>query len=478
VSPLLELRSITKRFGGHVALAEAGLVLHAGEIHALLGENGAGKTTLVRIALGLLAPDAGGIEIDGAPVSIDSPRRAAELGLGMVHQHFALADGLTVAENLLLADAPAAYSRARLESEAAARLRRHGVELDPSCRVRELTVGAKQRLEIVKALERAGRVLILDEPTAVLAPAETEALFAQLERLRAAGRAILFITHKIDEALALAQRITVLRGGRVVLAAPRAGLDASAVTTALFGAGALDEPERGERPAAGGAVVLRAAALAGPGFGPLDLEVRAGECVVVGGVDGNGQTELLETVAGLRRADAGRLERPRPEATAFVSGDRHGTGLALDLPVAENVAVKPGFLRRASFSRRALAAATLPALERLDVRPLDPWQPARRLSGGNQQKVVLARELHGEPALLLAENPTRGVDARATALVHREVRRAVERGAAALVATTDLDEALLLADRLLLAHRGRLHPCEASRAAVARRLAELAEGAA
>ena len=476
MTPLLEFRGIGKRFGGVPALAGVDLALARGEIHALLGENGAGKTTLVRTAIGLVRPDSGALLVDGRAVALPDPAAAARHGIGMVHQHFTLAPGLTVAENLLLGTAPALFTRRALERRARAALLRHGVTLDPARRVRELAVGERQHLEIAKALERGGRVLILDEPTAVLAPAEADALFERLEALRAAGRAVLLITHRLDEVLQVAQRVTVLRAGRVVLAAARADVSAATLTEALFGGG-LERPPARRGAAATGATVLRARTLSGPGFGPVDLELRAGECVLIAGVDGHGQGELIETLVGLRRPAGGRLERPR-RGIAFVSGDRHATGLALDLSVAENVALRPGLLPRPWYSRRELAAAVAPALARFDVRREDPWQPARSLSGGNQQRVVLARELAAAPALVLAENPTRGLDLRSARLVRGELRAAVAGGAAALVATTDLDEALELADRLLVAHRGRLHPCDVSRTAVARTLAGLAAGAA
>ncbi len=471
--PALEFHRIVKRFGGRAALAEVDLALRAGEIHALLGENGAGKTTLVRCALGLTAPDAGRLLVDGRAVSIPDPAAAAALGIGLVQQHFALAEGLTVAENLLLdrAGAPRFFARRTLAARARERLARHGFELDPERRVADLSVGEKQRVEIVKALEAGARVLILDEPTAVLAPSEVGALLERLRALARSGRAVLLISHKLDEVLTVADRVTVLRAGRVVLAAPRAEIDAARLTRALFG-DAPDDAPAAPHEAAAGPPVLTATGLAGPGFGPVDLEVRKGECVALFGVDGHGQGELLETLIGLRPARAGRVDRPA-RGVAFVSGDRHGSGLALDLPLAENLALRRELLPAATFGRAALAAAATPRLAEFAVQSDGPWQVARRLSGGNQQKVVLARELSIGPALVLAENPTRGLDARATAFVHARLR-SVAREAAVLVATTDLDEAVVLADRLLVVHRGRLHATERTRAAAAEALARAA----
>jgi simple sugar transport system ATP-binding protein len=477
--PVLEFRGIGKRFGGSPALADVDLELRAGEVHALLGENGAGKTTLVRCALGLTAPDSGSLLVDGRPVAIRDPATASALGIGLVQQHFALAEGLTVAENLLLdrAGAPRLHSRRTLAARARARLARHGFDLDPERRVADLSVGEKQRVEIVKALEAGARVLILDEPTAVLAPSEVGALLERLRALAAAGRTVLLISHKLDEVLAIADRVTVLRAGRVVLAAPRRDVDAARLTRALFG-DAPDAPNGaptapGEAPpAAAGPAVLRARGLAGPGFGPVDLAVATGECVGLFGVDGHGQTELLETLIGLRAPTSGSVDLPS-HGVAFVSGDRHGSGLALDLPLAENLALRRELLPAAVFGRAALAAAAAPRLLEFAVRSDGPWQAARRLSGGNQQKVVLARELSIAPALVLAENPTRGLDVRATAFVQARLR-AVARRAAVLVATTDLDEAIALGDRLLVIHRGRLHEAGRTRAAVADALARAA----
>jgi general nucleoside transport system ATP-binding protein len=276
--------------------------------------------------------------------------------------------------------------------------------------------------------------------------------------------------------LAVADRITVLRNGRVVLSAPRPEVDAARLAAAIFGEAPHDEAAPAAAAPSRGAPLLVAEALAGDRFGPLDLAVSAGECFGIFGVDGHGQTELLETLVGLRRKSGGRLELPA-HGVAFVSGDRQESGLALDLPLAENLALRRELLPRATFRRSALAAAAAPLLAEFDVRSEGPWQPARLLSGGNQQKVVLARELSIGPELVLAENPTRGLDQQATAFVRARLRAVSQRGAALLVASTDLDEVVAIADRIAVIHKGRLHPCERSRAAAAAALAAAAAGA-
>jgi len=474
VSAALAFRGATKRYGGRAVVDGVDLELHGGEIHALLGENGAGKTTLARMALGLVPPDAGGLAIDGVATAIPDAAAAARLGIGMVHQHFALAEGLTVAENLLLADAPRAWRRRDFEARAKERLAARALDLDPARRVGLLPVGLRQRLEIAKALDHARRVLLLDEPTAVLTPAEGEALFEQLRSLRASGLAIALITHRLDDALRLADRVTVLRAGRVVHAAARAragpAYDAAAIVRALFGDAPASLPPA-PPPPRDAAVRLVASGLAGDRFGPLDLELRAGERVVITGVDGHGQGELLETLAGIERPRAGGLAITAARR-AFIAGDRRRAGLALPLSIAENVALARGAFARPWFTRRELHAVAAPRLARFDVRARGPAQPAGELSGGNQQRVVLARELAAEPELILAEHPTRGLDLQASAFVQGELLAAAARGAALLVATTDLDEALALASRLLVIVRGRLHPCATTREAVADRLAQ------
>jgi len=477
VSAALAFLGATKRYGGRAVVDGVELELKRGEIHALLGENGAGKTTLARMALGLVQPDAGEISVDGVATAIPDAAAAARLGIGMVHQHFTLAEGLTVAENLLLADAPRAWRRRDFEARAKERLAARGLDLDPARRVGLLPVGLRQRLEIAKALDHAQRVLLLDEPTAVLTPTEGEALFEQLRALRAAGLAIALITHRLDDALRLADRVTVLRAGRVVHAASRAttgtttgaAFDGAAIVRALFGDAPASLPPA-PQPPRDGAVRLSARGLVGDRFGPIDLELRAGERVVITGVDGHGQGELLETLAGIEPPRGGTLAITAARR-AFIAGDRRRAGLALPLSIAENVALARGAFARPWFTRRELHAVAAPRLARFDVRASGPAQPAGELSGGNQQRVVLARELAAEPELLLAENPTRGLDLQASAFVQGELLAAAARGAALLVATTDLDEALALASRLLVIVRGKLHPCATTRDAVAELLA-------
>jgi simple sugar transport system ATP-binding protein len=489
MSAALAFVGVSRRFGARVALDRVDLELHSGEIHALLGENGAGKTTLARMALGLVAPDAGRIEIDGRPVTLDDPAVAAARGIAMVHQHSALAAALSVAENLLLADAPRCWSLRNFHARARERLARHGLHLDPAAPVASLSVGERQRLEIARAQENAERVLLLDEPTAVLTPRESDALHEQLRTLRRRGLALALITHKVDDALRLGDRITVLRGGRVVLHARRGEVAAREVTRALFGSpgpmpaaappghAATERAAASATPPANATPRLEARGLAGATFGPLDLVVRSGERVVVTGVDGNGQTELLQVLHGLAVPRAGTIP-VRAAARACIPGERQKDGLALPLSAAENVSLGRGAPPRRWFTRRELEAHARPRLERFDVRATSPWQPAAELSGGNQQKLVLARELAGVTELVLAENPTRGLDLAASAFVRAELCAQAAAGAGVLVATTDLDEALELATRLFVIVRGRLHAVPATREAVAARLAELAAPAA
>jgi len=461
----LFLNSISKSFGVTHALASVDLALRPGEVHAVLGENGAGKTTLMRIAAGLERPDAGTVEVNGVPVRFRSPRDVRRRGIGMVHQHSTAVGALSVMENIALAAgwpvAPGPLRR-RVE-ELCTRL---DLPLDPSATAASLTVGLKQRLEIVKALAADARVLLLDEPTAVLSPAEAEELLRFARAFAARGGAVALITHKLDEALSTADRVTVLRRGAVTLAAPRAEVTAERLTEAMVGGdvGPLGAPARPE----GGQVLVRAESLevtreagTGTGLRGATFSIRAGELVVVAGVEGNGQRELLRAVAGLRRPFRGVLDVARP--VAFIPEDRTAEGLVATFDLVENVVLGVGRiapwivgrrLRRVDW--RAARRRTAELLGAFDVRSAGPDATAASLSGGNQQKLLVARALERRPRVLVAENPTRGLDIRSAAAVHARLRASAAAGAAVLLYSSDLDEVLLLGGRILVAAGGHI----------------------
>lgn len=458
--PALALRGIEKRFGTTRALASADCDVRPGTIHALLGENGAGKTTLMRIAFGLLRADAGEVRLDGAPTAFRTSADAIAAGIGMVHQHFMLVPAMTVAENVALGghgrfDAAAAAARVRALGDAT------GLRLDPVTRVRDLPVGAQQRVEIVKALARDARLLIMDEPTAVLTPSETSELATWLRRFAASGGTVVLITHKLREALAVADDVTVLRRGRTVLAAPVRTLDADAVVAALVGEDAAPTgPRARATPRVPGEVVLalRAAhhvdALGITRLREADLEVRAGEILGVLGVEGAGQRELLRLLAGRLRPTAGQVVRP--PRVGFVPEDRLADAIIPEMSLTENVALAEAGERRGrlpwpAFRERARALVT-----GLDIRTPGIDAPMWALSGGNQQKLVVGRERARVRAALVAENPTRGLDIRATARVREELEACAAAGAAVVFHSTDLEEVLAIADRVVVCFDGRV----------------------
>lgn len=476
--PSVRLAGVTRRFGPVVALAGADLVLHAGEVHALLGENGAGKSTLLGILGGMLRPDAGTVEIGGAPVVLRSPRDARSRGVGLVHQHFALVPALSVVENLALGRRSGrggwALPHERVRAEAIAMIRRTGLEVPLDAAIEELGVGERQRVEILKALLRDPPILALDEPTAVLTPREVDALFDLLRELARGGRAVLLVAHKIDEVLRVADRVTVLRQGRTTLSAPRAEVDAPTLIRAMVGRDIQDAAAVGwgsERGARGGAVGEPVASLdevrVRDASGRLRLDdvsltVCRGEIVGVAGVEGNGQRELALLLAGRIAADEGIVRVPA--RSGFVPQDRTREGLIADFDLVENVALalhddsrfrRGMLLRWAEIEQRAEEVRS-----RFGVRAPDVRTRAGALSGGNQQRLVVGRELAGSPELVVAENPTRGLDVAATAFVHEELvrlARAEARSAIVLV-STDLDEVLALSDRVLVMTRGSLVP--------------------
>ena len=475
-APALALRGIEKRFGSVRALHGADFVVSAGRVHALLGENGAGKSTLMHIAFGLERADAGTVEVAGQRVRIASPRAAQRLGIGMVHQHSTSIAALTVAENIALTAGWRVRPR-ELHRRVAELAERLGMGLDPTARVATLGVVLRQRLEIVKALAGDARVLLLDEPTAVLAPAGVDDLLAFARRFAAGGGAAVLITHKLHEALRAADDVTVLRRGRVVLSGLASGETAATLAAALIGD---TEPTIGrEAPAAGspGAVLIDAASLVvpaetkgAPGVRGATLVVRGGEIVGVAAVEGNGQRELLRAFAGLLRQSAGRLAVATP--VAFVPEDRTNEGLIGAMTLTENVAL--GLLDSASWASgplldwRAAAAATETILSQFGVRATGARAAARTLSGGNQQKLVLGRSLARAPRVLVAENPTRGLDTHATQAVHARLRAVADAGAAVVLHSSDLDEVIALADRVVVMAGGRLYaaPDRRDRAAI------------
>ena len=494
----LALVGVGKRFGGAVALDGASLTVAAGTLHAVLGENGAGKTTLMRVAFGLARPDSGAVRVFGAARRFGSPAEAMAAGVGMVHQHFTIVPAMTVAENVALGghgwyDPRAAAERVRAVGAAT------GLALDPAAVAGGLPVAAQQRLEIVKALARAARVLILDEPAAVLGPDEAEELLGWLRRWVDDGGTAVLVTHKLRDALRYADAVTVLRRGRTVLARPvRDGADALAepqLAAAMLGEVA-DQPSRGsaddfagdprpDRPppnrASSGPATQDRQVVRAVGVGAADalgvvrvrdatFTLHAGELVGVAAVEGSGQHELLRLLAGRLAPAAGTLERPA--RVAFIPEDRHRDALLVDAPLTENLALAGAGTRRGRVPWRALAARTAALAAAFDVRGGGPASPAGVLSGGNQQKFVVARELagvaDGEPALIVAENPTRGLDIRASAAVRARLRAARDAGASVVVYSSDLDEVLALADRVLVVHGGRVHAAPPHRDAVGR----------
>lgn len=483
---LLELENIVKRYGAYPALDGASLRVRSGTVHALLGENGAGKSTLMRVAYGLVRPDSGTTRVGGATVTVRGPSDAIALGLGMVHQHFTLVPVMTIAENVALGGhgmLDIAQVRKRLREIA----ERTGFPLDPSARVESLSVGAQQRVEIAKALVREARVLILDEPTAVLAPGEARTLLNWLRTYADAGNAVVLITHKLREALSVADDVTVLRRGRIVLARAAASMTTDALAAAMLGTVADADDSASVPVHVGGPdrpVVFRARRLQlTDARGVIRVreatfEVRAGEIVGIAGVDGSGQRELLRALAGRLAPNGGELSRP--VEVGFIPEDRHHDAVMLDRSLTENVALRGAGARRGTIDWSAFHAHTRALVTAFQVRAPNLHTPLRTLSGGNQQRLVVARELHASgdaqphaivaenPNAIVAENPTRGLDVRATADIHDRLRQASREGSAIVLYSNDIDEVLLLATRVLVAHDGILREVTLDRDVIGR----------
>jgi simple sugar transport system ATP-binding protein len=449
---VLELRNIRKTFNNTVALSGASVAVSPGTIHALLGENGAGKTTLMRIAFGMLTPDSGTILVDGKPRGFKSPADAVAAGIGMVHQHFALVPVMTVAENIALGGKGLYRQRTAIQrvAEVAARA---GLTLDPSERVANLSIGGQQRVEIVKALTRDARILILDEPTAVLPPPEAVSLLDWLQQYVRSGNSAILITHKVREALRVADHVTVLRQGVTVFSAPRAE-----VTEGLLAAMMVDrvpDPVRQRSSAirADAVVVLEDVTVVRDGRTRLEqtsLSAHSGEVLGIAGVEGSGHHELLRVIAN-RIAPATGTRRG-PEDPAFIPEDRHREALVLEMNATENVAMRGASRRRGLMHWARLRTETRDIVAANDVRGPAADAPVKQLSGGNQQKLIIGRELAAAPSLVVAENPTRGLDVRAATTVHSRLLEARARGSAIVLYSSDIEELLMLADRTVVVH--------------------------
>ncbi|MFM0740126.1 ABC transporter ATP-binding protein [Paraburkholderia xenovorans] len=474
-TPVLELHGITKRFGDMYANRDISLTLQRGEVLGLLGENGAGKTTLINILFGHYVADAGSIRISGQPLESGSPRAALAAGIGLVHQHFTLASNLTVLENVI-AGTESIWRLASNKRMAKERLRslsrQFGLDIDPDMRVARLSVGQRQRAEILKSLYRDADILVLDEPTAVLTPAESLALFETLKRMAHHGLSVILISHKLDEVLRVADRVAVLRAGQLVSERPTAGLQRDALAELMVGR-RVSRPQR--KPLAAGSPVLqldRVSVAGTPGLHAASLTVRAREVVAVVGVAGNGQRALIDLVCGLavpatgtltrngRLAKRGDLSGMHRMGVARIPEDRHEEGVVGDMALWENAILEdlaePRFVRYGWVRRNAARAHTANLIAAFDIRCQGVNQRTRLLSGGNMQKLIIGRGLVTAPTLIIACQPVRGLDEGAIAEVHTRLLDARERGAGILLITEDLDEAFALADCIVVMQNGRV----------------------
>jgi general nucleoside transport system ATP-binding protein len=475
---VLELRGITKRFPGVLANDRVDLDLRRGEVHALLGENGAGKSTLMNVLYGLYHPDDGEILVGGEAVKMSSPKEAISRGIGMVHQHFMLIPVMTVAENIVLAVEPR-QAGVLLDYGAARRAVGHlaqsfGFVIDPDALVQDITVGQQQRVEILKALYRRADILILDEPTAVLTPQEAVELFGILRTLTREGMSIVFITHKLNEVLDIADRVTVLRRGKVVETLPVEGATEEQLARLMVGREVLLQVDKGTPSPA--EALLRVEGLHVRDDRGLEkvrdvsFEVRAGEIVGIAGVDGNGQTELIDAISGLRAIESGRVDLTGHDVTnesarghfdeglGHIPEDRQRRGLVLEFSIAENIALhdyaEPPSSRFGWLYPKRLIERAASLIAEFDVRGGDPQTEAGALSGGNQQKVILAREISRDPKVLIAAQPTRGLDVGAIEFIHRRLIEERDEGRAVLLVSLELDEILALSDRILVMFEG------------------------
>lgn len=476
---VIEMRDITKVFGGFVANDKINLHLRKGEIHALLGENGAGKSTLMNMLAGLLEPTSGEIAVNGQVVNLDSPSKAASLGIGMVHQHFMLVEAFTVAENIILGSEltkNGVLDIAGASKEIKALSERYGLAVDPSAKVADISVGAQQRVEILKTLYRGADILIFDEPTAVLTPSEIDELMAIMKNLVKEGKSIILITHKLDEIRAVSDRVTVIRRGKSIETVEIAGATNADLAEMMVGRSVSFKTEKqASKPKE---VVLSIKDLVVnenrgvPAVKNLSLDVRAGEIVGIAGIDGNGQSELIQALTGLRKVESGSIElkgdsivglHPRQItelSVGHVPEDRHRDGLILEMMISENIALqtyyKEPHSKNGILNYSNITSYAKKLMEEFDVRAASELVPAAALSGGNQQKAIIAREIDRDPDLLIVSQPTRGLDVGAIEYIHKRLIEERDNGKAVLVVSFELDEILNVSDRIAVIHDGKI----------------------
>ncbi|VJV09045.1 ABC transporter ATP-binding protein [Streptococcus pneumoniae] len=476
---VIEMRDITKVFGGFVANDKINLHLRKGEIHALLGENGAGKSTLMNMLAGLLEPTSGEIAVNGQVVNLDSPSKAASLGIGMVHQHFMLVEAFTVAENIILGSEltkNGVLDIAGASKEIKALSERYGLAVDPSAKVADISVGAQQRVEILKTLYRGADILIFDEPTAVLTPSEIDELMAIMKNLVKEGKSIILITHKLDEIRAVSDRVTVIRRGKSIETVEIAGATNADLAEMMVGRSVSFKTEKqASKPKE---VVLSIKDLVVnenrgvPAVKNLSLDVRAGEIIGIAGIDGNGQSELIQAITGLRKVESGSIElkgdsivglHPRQItelSVGHVPEDRHRDGLILEMMISENIALqtyyKEPHSKNGILNYSNITSYAKKLMEEFDVRAASELVPAAALSGGNQQKAIIAREIDRDPDLLIVSQPTRGLDVGAIEYIHKRLIEERDNGKAVLVVSFELDEILNVSDRIAVIHDGKI----------------------
>ena len=476
---VIEMREITKKFGDFVANDKINLQLRKGEIHALLGENGAGKSTLMNMLAGLLEPTSGDIVVNGKTVNLDSPSKAASLGIGMVHQHFMLVEAFTVVENIILGSETTKHGVLDLKKASQDILdlsKKYGLAVDPNAKVEDISVGAQQRVEILKTLYRGADILIFDEPTAVLTPAEIEELMTIMKNLANEGKSIILITHKLDEIRAVSDRVTVIRRGKSIETVEIGGATNQDLAEMMVGRSVSFKTEKG--PSEPKEVVLSIENLVVnenrgvPAVKNLSLELRAGEVVGIAGIDGNGQSELIQAITGLRKVKSGSIKikgkdvvglRPRQITemnVGHVPEDRHRDGLVLDMMISENMALqtyyKEPLSKNGILNYPNITSYAKKLMEEFDVRAASEVVPAKALSGGNQQKAIIAREIDRDPDLLIVSQPTRGLDVGAIEYIHKRLIQERDNGKAVLVVSFELDEILNVSDRIAVIHDGKI----------------------